>query len=40
MKKHAVKCKLEKFEIPQALKLIPEIWTPDLVNSFSAFVLV
>lgn len=34
IKKHAVKCRLEKFEIPQAVKLIPEIWTPDMVHDF------
>ena len=30
MQKHLRKCgRLAKYEIPQALKLVPEVWTPD-----------
>jgi long-chain acyl-CoA synthetase len=32
IQKHGLKCRLEKFEIPQAIKLISEIWTPDMVH--------
>lgn len=38
IQKHGLKCRLEKFEIPQAIKLISEIWTPDMVH-FLKFVL-
>ena len=34
MQKHCLKCRLEKFEIPQALKLVPEVWTPDMVHIY------
>ena len=30
IQKHSIKCRLEKFEVPQAVKLVPEIWTPDM----------
>ena len=30
IQKHAVKCgRLSKLEIPQAVKLVSEVWTPD-----------
>ena len=32
-------CRLEKFEIPQALKLVPDIWTPDIDLVTAAFKL-
>lgn len=35
IQKHCSKCRLEKFEIPQALKLVPEVWTPDMVVVYS-----
>ena len=31
IQKHGLECRLEKFEIPQAIKLISEVWTPDMV---------
>lgn len=31
IQKYALKCRLQKFEIPQALKLVSEVWTPDMV---------
>ena len=34
MQKHCLKCRLEKFEIPQALKLVPDVWTPDMVHVY------
>ncbi len=37
IQKHCLKCRLEKFEIPQALKLIPEVWTPDMVYSIFSY---
>ena len=39
IQKHSVKCRLEKFEIPRALKLVPDIWTPDLDLVTAAFKL-
>ncbi|KAI9553620.1 hypothetical protein GHT06_021542 [Daphnia sinensis] len=39
LQKHAVKCRLQKFEIPQALTLIPDIWTPDSGLVTAAFKL-
>ena len=32
LQKHAVKCRLQKFEVPQALTLLSDIWTPDSVR--------
>lgn len=32
LQKHAVKCRLQKFEVPQALTLLSDIWTPDTVT--------
>ncbi len=39
IQKHSVKCRLEKFEIPQAVKLVAEVWTPDLDLVTAAFKL-
>jgi len=39
LQKHSVKARLEKFEVPQALKLVPEIWTPDMGLVTAAFKL-
>ena len=39
IQKHAAKCKLAKFEVPQALKLIPDLWTPETGLVTAAFKL-
>jgi len=39
IKKHAASRRLEKFEIPQAVKLVSEVWTPDLGLVTAAFKL-
>ena len=39
VQKHSVKSRLEKFEIPQALKLISEQWSPDMGLVTAAFKL-
>jgi len=39
IKKHAISRRLEKFEIPQAVKLVSEVWTPDLGLVTAAFKL-
>jgi len=39
IQKHSVKCRLEKFEIPQRLTLISDIWTPDMGLVTAAFKL-
>lgn len=39
LQKHAVKCRLQKFEIPQALTLVPDVWTPDSGHVTAAFKL-
>lgn len=39
IQKHSVKCHLEKFEVPQALKLVSEVWTPDMGLVTAAFKL-
>lgn len=39
IQKHAVKCRLEKFEIPQAIHLIADLWTPDSGLVTAAFKL-
>lgn len=39
LQKHSAKCRLEKFEIPQAVKLVAEVWTPDLDLVTAAFKL-
>ncbi|KAL0274114.1 UNVERIFIED_CONTAM: hypothetical protein PYX00_006617 [Menopon gallinae] len=36
---HAKKCKLEKFEVPAAVKLCPEVWSPDMGLVTAAFKL-
>lgn len=36
---YAVSRRLEKFEIPQALKLVSEVWTPDSGLVTAAFKL-
>ncbi|XP_046657641.1 long-chain-fatty-acid--CoA ligase 4-like [Daphnia pulicaria] len=39
LQKHGAKCRLQKFEIPQALTLVPDIWTPDSGHVTAAFKL-
>ena len=39
LQKYSLKARLEKFEVPQALKLVPEIWTPDMGLVTAAFKL-
>jgi len=39
IKKYAVNRRLEKFEIPQAIKLLSEVWTPDTGLVTAAFKL-
>lgn len=39
IQKHSVKSRLEKFEIPQAVKLVSEVWTPDMGLVTAAFKL-
>ena len=39
IQKYCAKCRLEKFEIPQAIKLVPDIWTPDIDLVTAAFKL-
>jgi len=39
IKKHSVKCRLQKFEIPKAIKLVSDIWTPETGLITSAFKL-
>ena len=39
IQKHSAKCRLQNFEIPRALKLVPDIWTPDLDLVTAAFKL-
>lgn len=39
IQKHSIKCRLEKFEIPQAVKLVSEVWTPDTGLVTDAFKL-
>ncbi|XP_046646817.1 long-chain-fatty-acid--CoA ligase 4-like [Daphnia pulicaria] len=39
LQKHAVKCRLQKFEVPQALTLLSDIWTPDSGLVTAAFKL-
>ncbi|KAK4011838.1 hypothetical protein OUZ56_020950 [Daphnia magna] len=39
LQKHAVKCRLQKFEVPQALTLLSDIWTPDTGLVTAAFKL-
>ncbi len=36
---HGTKCKLQKFEIPGAVKLCPEVWSPDMGLVTAAFKL-
>ena len=36
---HAKKCKLEKFEVPAAVKLVTEVWSPDMGLVTAAFKL-
>ncbi|KAG8232638.1 hypothetical protein J437_LFUL012598 [Ladona fulva] len=36
---HGKKCKLEKFEIPAAVKLVSEVWSPDMGLVTAAFKL-
>ena len=39
IQKHSTKCHLEKFEIPQAVAIVPDIWTPDMGLVTAAFKL-
>ena len=39
MKKHGTSRRLEKFEIPQVVKLVSEVWTPDSGLVTAAFKL-
>ena len=39
IQKHATKCRLEKFEIPQAVHLISEMWIPETGLVTAAFKL-
>ena len=39
IKKHSIKCRLQKFEIPKAIKLVADIWTPETGLVTSAFKL-
>ena len=39
IQKYCAKCRLQKFEIPQRLKLVPDIWTPDIDLVTAAFKL-
>ncbi|EEB18314.1 Long-chain-fatty-acid--CoA ligase, putative [Pediculus humanus corporis] len=39
LEKHAKKCKLEKFEVPAAVKLCAEVWSPDMGLVTAAFKL-
>lgn len=39
IQKHSTKSRLEKFEIPQAVKLVPDVWTPDMGLVTAAFKL-
>ena len=39
IQKQSIKCRLEKFEIPQAVKLVSEVWTPDTGLVTDAFKL-
>jgi long-chain acyl-CoA synthetase len=39
LQKHSLKSRLEKFEIPQAVRLVPDVWTPDMGLVTAAFKL-
>ncbi|XP_057366617.1 long-chain-fatty-acid--CoA ligase 4-like isoform X3 [Daphnia carinata] len=39
IQKYGLNCRLQKFEIPQALKLVSEVWTPDMGLVTAAFKL-
>ena len=39
IQKHSIKCRLEKFEIPQAVAIVPDVWTPDMDLVTAAFKL-
>lgn len=39
MQKHGARCRLQKFEIPQRLKLISDVWMPDTGLVTAAFKL-
>jgi long-chain acyl-CoA synthetase len=39
LQEHGLKCKLEKFELPQRVKLVNEVWTPDTGLVTEAFKL-
>ena len=39
IQKHCATSRLEKFEVPQAIKLVPDIWTPDIDLVTAAFKL-
>ncbi|KAK6632107.1 hypothetical protein RUM44_007137 [Polyplax serrata] len=39
LEQHAKKCKLEKFEVPAAVKLCSEVWSPDMGLVTAAFKL-
>lgn len=39
MQKQAVKSRLEKFEIPHCVKLVADLWTPDMGLVTAAFKL-
>ncbi|XP_018324557.1 long-chain-fatty-acid--CoA ligase 4 isoform X2 [Agrilus planipennis] len=39
LEEHGRKCKLEKFEIPAAVKLVKEVWSPDMGLVTAAFKL-
>ena len=39
IQKYCAKCRLQKSEIPQRLKLVPDIWTPDIDLVTAAFKL-